>query len=85
MASFIDPLPTTTGAVGRAAAASRLGSDTGLASARASELPKTVTHPFVGTRVALKRGQLRSPSGYHTNDAARPGLTEPPSDSDLTW
>jgi len=84
MASFIDPLPTATGAVGLAAAASGLGSETGLAPARASELRKTVTHPFAGTRVALERGQLRCPSGYHTN-AARLGLTELPSDLDLTW
>ena len=72
------------GAVGLATAASDLGTDTRLASARASELPKTVIHPFVGTRVALKR-TAAIPSVYHTNDAARPRLTDPPSDSDLTW
>jgi hypothetical protein len=56
MASFIDPLPTAMGAVGLAAAVADLGSDTRLASARASELTKTVIHPFVGTRPALERG-----------------------------
>ena len=61
MASFIDPLPTVMGAVGPGAAAADLGSDTTLASARTSELPKTVIRPFVGARSALERGRLRSP------------------------
>ena len=38
MASFIDPFPAATGAVRPAGAASGLGGDTGLASARASDL-----------------------------------------------
>jgi hypothetical protein len=85
MASFIDPLPTATGDVGLAATASDLGGDTRLASARASELPKTVIHPFIGASVALGRGELRFASSYHTSDARRPRPTAPPLDSNLTW
>jgi hypothetical protein len=85
MASFIDPLPTATGAVGLAAAASDLGSDTRLASARASELPKTVIHPFIGASVALERGELRFASGYHTSNARHSRLTASPLSSILTW
>jgi hypothetical protein len=85
MASFIDPLPAATGTVGLAAAASDLGSDTRVASTRASELPKTVIHPFIGASVALGRGELRFASGYHTSDARRPRPTAPPLDSNLTW
>jgi hypothetical protein len=85
MASFIDPFPAATGAVRPAAAASDLGSDIRPASARASELPKTVIHPFIGASVALERGELRFASGYHTSDARRPRPTAPPLDSNLTW
>jgi hypothetical protein len=85
MASFIDPLPTATGAVRPAAAASDFGSDIRPASARASELPKTVNHPFIGASVALERGEPQFASGYHTSDATRARPTVPPLDSNLTW
>jgi len=62
-----------------------LGRHDQLASARASELPKTVIHPFMGASVALGRGELRFAPGYHTSDARRPRPTAPPLDSNLTW
>jgi hypothetical protein len=61
MASFIDPFPPATGAARPAAVAADVGSDTRLASARASELTKIVVHPFIGASVALWRGPLQSP------------------------
>jgi hypothetical protein len=60
MASFIDPFPAATGATGAirpAVAAPGLGSDTRLASARASEVPKTVIHPFIGTSTTPARAE----------------------------
>jgi hypothetical protein len=85
MASFIDPFPAATGAAVPGAAADDLGGDIRPASAPASELPKTVIHPFIGASVTLGRGELRFASGYHTSDARRPRPTEPLLDSDLPW